>query len=72
LCVTVTEPYFHDGSAATLWDVVDHYNNGDAGSRNLYLDEDIQPVALREGERESRRSRASGSSLGRIGPSATR
>ncbi len=48
--VLVTEPYFHDGSAATLWDVVDHYNKGDAGSRNPYLDEDIQPLALREGE----------------------
>lgn len=48
--VLVTEPYFHDGSAATLWDVVDHYNKGDAGSQNPYLDEDIQPLALREGE----------------------
>jgi cytochrome c peroxidase len=48
--VLVTEPYFHDGSAATLWDVVDHYNKGDAGSQNPYLDQDIQPLALREGE----------------------
>ena len=21
-------PYFHDGSQATLWDVIDHYNKG--------------------------------------------
>jgi cytochrome c peroxidase len=48
--VLVTEPYFHDGSAATLWDVVDHYNKGDAGAQNPYLDQDIQPLALREGE----------------------
>jgi cytochrome c peroxidase len=46
----VTQPYFHDGSAATLWDVVDHYNKGDAGAQNPYLDQDIQPLALREGE----------------------
>jgi cytochrome c peroxidase len=47
--VLVTAPYFHDGSQATLWDVVDHYNKGD-GLRNPWLDEDIQPLALRESE----------------------
>src|SRR5262249_57712538 len=45
----VTAPYFHDGSQETLWDVVDHYNKGD-GLQNPYLDEDIQPLALTEGE----------------------
>jgi cytochrome c peroxidase len=45
--VLMTAPYFHDGSQATLWDVVDHYNKGD-GLRNPYLDEDIQPLALTE------------------------
>jgi cytochrome c peroxidase len=45
--VLVTGPYFHDGSQATLWDVVDHYNKGD-GLQNPYLDEDIQPLALTE------------------------
>jgi cytochrome c peroxidase len=45
--VLVTAPYFHDGSQATLWDVVDHYNKGD-GLRNPYLDEDMQPLALTE------------------------
>jgi cytochrome c peroxidase len=45
--VMVTPPYFHDGSAATLWDVMDHYNKGD-GIQNPYLDVDIQPLALRE------------------------
>ncbi len=47
--VLVTGPYFHDGSQETLWDVVDHYNKGD-GLKNPYLDEDIQPLALREDE----------------------
>jgi cytochrome c peroxidase len=45
--VMVTAPYFHDGSAATLWDVVDHYNKG-AGLRDPWLDVDIQPLALHE------------------------
>jgi cytochrome c peroxidase len=27
--VLITAPYFHDGSQATLWDVLDHYNKGD-------------------------------------------
>jgi len=31
----------------TLWDVMDHYNKGD-GLQNPYLDEDIQPLALKE------------------------
>jgi cytochrome c peroxidase len=47
--VLVTGPYFHDGSQETLWDVVDHYNKGD-GLRNPYLDQDIQPLALTEGD----------------------
>ena len=45
--VMVTAPYFHDGSAATLWDVVDHYNKG-AGTQDPFLDPDIQPLALHE------------------------
>ena len=47
--VMVTAPYFHDGSAATLWDVMDHYNKG-AGTRDPWLDVDIQPLALHENE----------------------
>jgi cytochrome c peroxidase len=47
--VLVTGPYFHDGSQETLWDVVDHYNKGD-GLHNPYLDEDIQPLALKEAD----------------------
>ena len=47
--VLVTGPYFHDGSQATLLDVMDHYNKGD-GLQDPYLDEDIQPLALTEDE----------------------
>jgi cytochrome c peroxidase len=47
--VLVTAPYFHDGSQATLWDVMDHYNKGD-GLQNPWLDTDIQPLALSESE----------------------
>lgn len=43
----LTAPYFHDGSHATLWDVIDHYNKG-AGLNNPYLDSDIAPLALSE------------------------
>jgi cytochrome c peroxidase len=45
----ITAPYFHDGSQATLWDVMDHYNKGD-GINDPYLDEDMQPLALTEPE----------------------
>jgi cytochrome c peroxidase len=47
--VLVTAPYFHDGSQATLWDVVDHYNHSD-GIQDPWLDEDMQPLALSESE----------------------
>jgi cytochrome c peroxidase len=47
--VLITAPYFHDGSQATLWDAMDHYNKGD-GVRNPWLDEDMQPLALSESE----------------------
>jgi cytochrome c peroxidase len=47
--VMVTGPYFHDGSHPTLWDVLDHYNKG-AGPQDPWLDQDIQPLGLQEGE----------------------
>lgn len=47
--VLITAPYFHDGSQVTLWDAVDHYNKGD-GVQNPFLDGDIQPLALSEGD----------------------
>ncbi len=47
--VLITAPYFHDGSQATLWDVMDHYNKGD-GIQDPWLDQDMQPLALSEQE----------------------
>ena len=46
----VTEPYFHDGSMATLWDVLDHYNKG--GEQNPFLDGGIQRLNLSEKEED--------------------
>jgi cytochrome c peroxidase len=46
--VGITGPYMHDGSLATLWDVIDHYNKG--GEVNPYLDGGIEPLALSETE----------------------
>jgi cytochrome c peroxidase len=46
--VGVTAPYMHDGSLATLWDVMDHYNKG--GEANPYLDGGMEPLALSERE----------------------
>lgn len=46
--IGVTAPYMHDGSMATLWDVMDHYNKG--GEVNPYLDGGIEPLALSEAE----------------------
>jgi cytochrome c peroxidase len=46
----VTEPYFHDGSQATLWDTIDHYNKG--GVQNPYLDGGIVPLGLTEQEED--------------------
>jgi cytochrome c peroxidase len=46
----VTQPYFHDGSQATLWDTIDHYNKG--GVQNPYLDGGITPLGLTEAEED--------------------
>jgi cytochrome c peroxidase len=46
--VALTAPYFHDGSAKTLADVVRFYNKG--GRRNINLDSDLDALALSEGE----------------------
>lgn len=48
LNVAITPPYMHDGSMATLWDVIDHYNKG--GEPNPFLDGGMEPLALREKE----------------------
>ena len=47
--VLITAPYFHDGSQATLWDAMDHYNKGD-GISDPWLDKDMDPLALSESE----------------------
>jgi cytochrome c peroxidase len=46
--IVVTAPYMHDGSLATLWDVMDHYNKG--GVPNPYLDGGMQRLGLTEPE----------------------
>ena len=46
LNVGITAPYMHDGTVATLWDVMDHYNKG--GEANLFLDGGMEPLALTE------------------------
>lgn len=46
--IGITGPYMHDGSLATLWDVVDHYNKG--GDPNPYLDGGMQRLGLTESE----------------------
>jgi cytochrome c peroxidase len=48
LNIGITGPYMHDGSMATLWDVMDHYNKG--GEANPFLDGGIEPLALSEAE----------------------
>jgi len=48
LNIGITAPYMHDGSMATLWDVMDHYNRG--GEANPFLDGGIEPLALTEEE----------------------
>ena len=42
--VARTAPYMHDGSLATLEDVVEHYDKG--GTPNPQLDEEIFPLKL--------------------------
>jgi cytochrome c peroxidase len=44
-------PYMHDGSLATLEDVVDFYDRG--GNQNPYLDENIVPLHLSEAEKKA-------------------
>jgi len=46
LNIGITQPYMHDGTLATLWDVMDHYNKG--GEANLFLDGGMEPLALSE------------------------
>jgi cytochrome c peroxidase len=49
--VARTAPYMHDGSLATLADVVNFYSDG--GRKNLALDPDIQPLYLTNDEKQA-------------------
>ena len=47
--VALTAPYMHDGSEATLRDVIAFYNRG--GNNNPYLDGGMRPLGLTEKEK---------------------
>ena len=47
--VAQTAPYMHDGSLATLEDVIEDYDNG--GTQNPYLDREIRKLGLTDAEK---------------------
>ena len=49
--VARTAPYMHDGSLATLEDVVEYYDRG--GNRNPYLDVELRPLHLTPEEKRA-------------------
>lgn len=53
--VTLTAPYFHNGGAATLAQVVEFYNRGGNFAKNNIadLDADIQPLGLSAAEKDA-------------------
>ncbi len=44
-------PYMHDGSLATLEDVIEHYDQG--GKRNPHLDSEMEPLELSKEEKQA-------------------
>ena len=44
--IAVTAPYMHDGSIATLEEVLDHYAAGGRARSNPYKDSRMKPIAL--------------------------
>ena len=48
--VALTAPYMHDGSLATLEDVLDFYNRG--GNKNPYLEETVKPLGLTQEDKK--------------------
>jgi cytochrome c peroxidase len=48
--IASTGPYFHDGSATTLMDVVEHYNRG--GDDRSNVSDDVRPLHLNTTEKE--------------------
>lgn len=49
--LALTAPYFHDGSKATLEEVVDFYNDG--GGKNPNLDSHVVPLKLTDAEKQA-------------------
>ena len=49
--VAAAPPYMHDGSLATLEDVVEHYNRG--GRANPHLDPDLHELRLSDAEKKA-------------------
>ena len=49
--VARTAPYMHDGSMATLEDVVEYYDRG--GNTNPYLDSELRPLNLTREEKQA-------------------
>jgi cytochrome c peroxidase len=49
--VALSAPYMHDGSLATLSDVVDYYDRG--GNGNPSIDPELHPLRLLPGEKQS-------------------
>ncbi len=49
--VASTPPYMHDGSVATLEDVVEHYNRG--GRANPHLDSELHQLQLTDAEKRA-------------------
>ena len=47
--VARTAPYMHDGSLATLQDVIDFYDDG--GRKNPHRDPELRPLRLTKGEK---------------------
>ena len=47
--VELSAPYMHDGSLATLMDVVEHYNKG--GTPNAHLSDKVKPLKLTDQEK---------------------
>jgi cytochrome c peroxidase len=47
--LTLTAPYMHDGSEATLREVIEFYDRG--GNPNAYLDGGMRPLGLTDAEK---------------------
>jgi len=48
--VELTAPYMHDGSMATLRDVIEFFDRG--GNANPWLDQRMRPLSLSESEKD--------------------